>query len=125
VTALTRTVLVAVVALAVLAVSAPTVLRHVPDPRDALGSVGSGGGGAGGQSAAQISSGEFAGIRAGSSAAQLRALVGEPASKSSAEVEGVRLECWYYGVVGATGAYQFCFANGRLSTKLRYDRGRT
>lgn len=121
-TALTRSVLVVAVGLAVLAVSAPTVLRHVPDPRDALGSVGSGDRG-GGQSAAQISSGEFAGIRAGSTAAQLRALVGEPASESSAEVEGVRLECWYYGVVGATGAYQFCFANGRLSTKLRYDRG--
>lgn len=122
-TALARSVLVVAVALAVLAVSAPTVLRHVPDPRDALGSVGSGDGGAGGQSAAQISSGEFADIRAGSTAAQLRGLVGEPASESSAEVEGVRLECWYYGVVGATGAYQFCFANGRLSTKLRYDRG--
>jgi hypothetical protein len=120
VTALTRSVLVVAVALAVLALSAPTVLRHMPDPRDALED---GGDGSVGQSAAQISNGEFAGVRAGSTPSRLRALVGEPASKSSAEVEGVRLECWYYGVVGSTGAYQFCFANGKLSTKLRYDRG--
>jgi hypothetical protein len=120
VTALTRSVLVAAVALAVLAASAPTVLKHVPDPRDALG----GAGGSAGQSAAQISSGEFSEVREGSTPSGLRALAGEPASKSSTEVEGVRLECWYYGVVGSSGAFQFCFANGKLSTKLRYDRGR-
>jgi hypothetical protein len=121
VTALTRSVLVAAVALVVLVASAPTVLKHVPDPRDALGG---GSRGSAGQSAAQISSGEFSGVRAGSTPSGLRALVGEPASESSTEVEGVRLECWYYGVVGSSGAYQFCFANGKLSTKLRYDRGR-
>jgi hypothetical protein len=35
-------------------------------------------------------------------------------------VEGVQLECWYYGVAGARGAYQICFENGRLSTKSRF-----
>jgi hypothetical protein len=36
-------------------------------------------------------------------------------------VEGVRLECWYYGIAGGRGAYQVCFENGRFSTKTRLD----
>jgi hypothetical protein len=75
------------------------------------------------QSAAQISPGEFEQIGAGISPAGIRATVGEPASKSETTVEGLRLECWYYGVAGSTGAYQLCFKNGRLATKLRFGRG--
>jgi hypothetical protein len=75
------------------------------------------------QSAAQISPDEFEQIEAGISPAGIRATVGEPASKSETTVEGLRLECWYYGVAGSTGAYQLCFKNGRLATKLRFGRG--
>jgi hypothetical protein len=75
------------------------------------------------QSAAQISPGEFEQIEVGISPAGIRATMGEPASKSETTVEGLRLECWYYGVAGATGAYQLCFKNGRLATKLRFGRG--
>jgi hypothetical protein len=75
------------------------------------------------QSAAQISPGEFEQIEAGISPAGIRATVGEPANKSETTVEGLRLECWYYGVARSTGAYQLCFKNGRLATKLRFGRG--
>jgi hypothetical protein len=33
----------------------------------------------------------------------------------------VALECWYYGVVGATGAFQFCFADDQLVSRFRFD----
>jgi hypothetical protein len=72
------------------------------------------------QSASQLSSGEFEQIGNDFGPARLRSFAGEPASKTKATVEGVRLECWYYGVAGARGAYQICFENGRLSTKTRY-----
>lgn len=75
-----------------------------------------------GQSAAQISPSEFEQIETGVSLGGLRGLLGEPASKGSTEVEGLRLECWYYGIAGATGAYQLCFENDRLATKLRFLR---
>jgi hypothetical protein len=74
------------------------------------------------QSVAQISPGEFEQIEAGVSPGRIRASVGEPASKSETTVEGLQLECWYYGVAGATGAYQLCFKNDRLATKLRFGR---
>jgi hypothetical protein len=74
------------------------------------------------QSASQLSSGEFAHVDSGFTPNELRAFAGNPASKTKAAVEGVELECWYYGIAGARGAYQICFENGRLSTKARFDR---
>jgi hypothetical protein len=75
-----------------------------------------------GQSDAQISGTEFAQIRAGLSPRALRDLAGEPASEDSTELEGLRLQCLSYGIVGASGIYQFCFADGKLSSKLRFGR---
>ena len=75
------------------------------------------------QSASQLSSGEFAGIQEGATPERLRALAGDPATMSVTEIEGLELECWYYGAAGSTGAYQLCFENGRLSTKVRFSRG--
>jgi hypothetical protein len=72
------------------------------------------------QSAAQISSAEFAQIRAGLSPRALRDLVGKPAAEEETELEGLRLECLSYGIVSASGIYQFCFANGKLASKLRF-----
>ena len=75
---------------------------------------------ASGQSESQISSAEFAEAGVGTSTAALRSLVGAPEAKDEHEVEGLRLECWYYGAGSKTGAYQFCFQNGRLRSKFAY-----
>jgi hypothetical protein len=74
------------------------------------------------ESASQLSSEEFAHVEATFTPDRLRSFAGEPASMTKASVEGVRLECWYYGIAGAQGAYQICFENGRLSTKARFAR---
>jgi hypothetical protein len=118
---LTKPLLLAGLLLGLLAFGAPAVVGGAPDIRGAFDFVASGARDGSAQSASQISSGEFAQVGSGFTLDQLRALAGEPASRSAAEVEGVELECWYYGIVGATGAYQFCFANGKLRAKLRYD----
>ena len=76
-----------------------------------------------GESASQLSSTEFEQIEAGFTPDRLRAFAGEPAAKTKASVEGVTLECWYYGIAGAQGSYQVCFENERLSAKLRFARG--
>lgn len=73
-----------------------------------------------GQSGAQISLAEFVEPRNGATTDRVRALVGEPESTSTAHVEGIELECWTYGISGASGAFQFCFADGRLSSRFRY-----
>jgi hypothetical protein len=72
------------------------------------------------QSASQLSSEEFAEIDSSFTPEKLGGFAGKPATKTNASVEGVDLECWYYGVAGARGAYQICFENGRLSAKSRF-----
>ena len=117
-TTVTKPLLLAAVALAAFVLVSPTVRERIPSLH-VLGNPATGAS----QSAAQISPGEFELIEPGRSPTGLRASVGEPASKSETTVEGLRLECWYYGVAGSTGAYQLCFKNGRLATKLRFGRG--
>jgi hypothetical protein len=72
------------------------------------------------QSSSQLSSSEFAQIDSSFTPDRLGSFAGEPSAKTDASVEGVDLECWYYGVAGARGAYQICFENGRLTTKSRF-----
>lgn len=72
------------------------------------------------QSSSQLSPSEFDQIDSYFTPDRLGSFAGEPATKTSASVEGVDLECWYYGVAGARGAYQICFENGKLSTKARF-----
>jgi hypothetical protein len=120
VTTVTKPLLLAAAALAAFVLVYPTVRERLPSLH-VLGNPTTRAGVS--QSAAQISPGEFEQIEAGTSPAGIRATVGEPASKSETTVEGLRLECWYYGVAGSTGAYQLCFKNGRLATKLRFGRG--
>ena len=72
------------------------------------------------QSGAQISLAEFVAPRQGETKERVRALVGEPETTSTAHVEGIELECWTYGISGASGAFQLCFADGRLSSRFRY-----
>jgi hypothetical protein len=118
---LTKPLFLAAVVLALALLVGPRLIDGAPEVRGAF-DLASNGARDDGQSASQLSDGEFAQVGNGFTITQLRALAGEPASRSAAEVEGVKLECWYYGIVGGTGAYQFCFADGRLRAKLRYDR---
>ena len=73
------------------------------------------------QSASQISSAEFAAVELGTASAAVRSLMGEPEAKSEHEIEGLRVECWYYGAGSKTGAYQLCFDDGRLHSKVEYS----
>jgi hypothetical protein len=118
VASLSRLVLLVAAGAAVLVVSAPTLRGSLPDLDELLPAAER----QSGQSDAQISSAEFAQIRAGLSPRALRDLAGEPASEDSTELEGLRLECFSYGIVGASGIYQFCFANGKLASKLRFGK---
>ena len=117
---LSRLVLLVAVVAALLVLTAPTLRGQIGDFRNRLPSLEEAT--SKGQSDAQISSAEFAQIRAGLSPRALRDLAGEPASEDSTELEGLRLECLSYGIVGASGIYQFCFADGKLSSKLRFGR---
>jgi hypothetical protein len=117
---LARLILLVAAVAALLVLTAPTLRGEIGDLGDRVPSfekVKSDG-----QSEAQISSAEFAQIKAGLSPKALRDLVGEPASEDSTELEGLELECMSYGIVGASGIYQFCFANGKLASKLRFGR---
>jgi hypothetical protein len=119
VASLSRLVLLVAAGAAVLVVSAPTLRDSLPDVEELVPERAQQ---RSGQSDAQISSAEFAQIRAGLSPRALRDLAGEPASEDSTELEGLRLECLSYGIVGASGIYQFCFADGKLSSKLRFGK---
>ena len=70
------------------------------------------------QSASQISYVEFRLAAVGSSPKKVRERVGEPEATSTHELEGMEIECWFYGAAGSTGAYQLCFANDRLRAKF-------
>jgi hypothetical protein len=106
------------VLVAVLLVATGTTFVGVREKVDSL--VGNRGGGE--QSRAQISAAEFQAAYVGMAPKTLRDLVGAPEMTSTNRVEGLRIECWYYGVGGGAGAYQLCFANGKLRTKTRFAR---
>jgi outer membrane protein assembly factor BamE (lipoprotein component of BamABCDE complex) len=72
------------------------------------------------KSSRQVSAAKFAQIKTGWSKTRLRALIGKPESTDFQQVAGLRMECWYYGVLSSTRSYQFCFANGKLDAKSRY-----
>ncbi len=104
------------------AVGGSAVLAKVPEVRDRVGElVGEGKAGAG-SAAAQISSTEFVQVRRGASTRSVRALVGAPETTHTAKVEGLEVECWYYGIVGATGTYQLCFVDGKRTARARFAR---
>jgi hypothetical protein len=113
VTAVTKPLLLAALAFAAFVVVYPQVRERLPQAmhyeRSSVG-----------QSASQLSSEEFDEIDTSFTPEKLGGFAGKPATTTSASVEGVDLECWYYGVAGARGAYQICFENGHLSAKSRF-----
>jgi hypothetical protein len=112
----TKPILLAAVAFAAFVLAYPAIRDRLPDRVSYADRSAS----AADQSASQLSSEEFAAVDSSFTPDRLRAFAGDPAKKTKASVEGFALECWYYGIAGARGAYQICFENGRLSTKLRY-----
>jgi hypothetical protein len=76
-----------------------------------------------GQTSEQMSASEFREIGLGDTRERVRELVGTPQTKQTTTVEGVHLECWYYGIAAGTGSYQLCFAQGRLRSKVRFAAG--
>jgi hypothetical protein len=120
VVSLSRLLLLVAAVAALLVLTAPTLRGQVGDLRESLPSLEETD--SEGQSGSQISSAEFAQIKAGISPQSLRDLAGEPAAEESTELEGLKLECLSYGIVGASGIYQFCFADDKLSSKLRFGK---
>jgi hypothetical protein len=118
VTTITKPIVLAAVAVAAFILVYPQVRERLPESMDFSDNRASAA-----ESASQLSSAEFEQIESGFTPARLRAFAGEPAAKTEASVEGVTLECWYYGIAGAQGSYQVCFENERLSAKLRFSRG--
>lgn len=118
-TTITKPILLAAVAVAVFVLLYPQVRDRLPQAMDF--SDNRAGGAA--ESASQLSSSEFEQIDSSFTPDRLRAFAGEPAAETKASVEGVTLECWYYGIAGEQGTYQVCFENDRLSAKLRFSRG--
>ena len=122
VTGLARLLVLVAVVVVLFVVGGSAVLAKVPDLRDKAADLVGTDESATRQGAAQLSTAEFANIRPGITPARLRGLVGEPESGSSTSVEGLEIECWYYGIVAETGSFQFCFANGKLTSRFRYAR---
>jgi hypothetical protein len=72
------------------------------------------------QSSAQLSAAEFLRLPKGSPQSVVQATVGEPDGKHHVSIERLELDCWYYGIAGATGAYQLCFVDGKLRAKVGF-----
>jgi hypothetical protein len=118
VTTVTRPLLLAALGFAVFVLVYPQVRDRLPHSLTYHRSASSAAAAA--QSSSQLSTEEYGQIDSSFSPERLGSFAGEPATKTKASVEGVQLECWYYGVAGARGAYQICFENGHLSTKSRF-----
>ena len=121
-TGLVRLLVLVIVVVVLLVGGGSAVLERVPDLREKAADFVDTNGSGTRQGAAQLSTAEFATIRPGITPTRLRGLVGEPESRSKTSVEGLEIECWYYGIVAETGSFQFCFANGKLTSRFRYAR---
>lgn len=72
------------------------------------------------QSSKEVTPAEYTAVKNGQTQAQVRAAIGaEPERTDETQVQDLTMECWYYGILAESGTYQFCFSNGKLSTKSR------
>jgi outer membrane protein assembly factor BamE (lipoprotein component of BamABCDE complex) len=71
------------------------------------------------QSSAKVTRKKARQIRLGDTKREVRNVLGRPQKTDHMEFQGMRMDCWYYGVL-AERSWQFCFNNGRLESKNRY-----
>jgi hypothetical protein len=71
------------------------------------------------KSSKQVNPAQFNALKMGATPSHVRALFGTPESTSTTQVQGLKETCWEYGILAQSGTYQFCFDNGKLSSKLR------
>jgi outer membrane protein assembly factor BamE (lipoprotein component of BamABCDE complex) len=71
------------------------------------------------KSSAQVTAKKVKEVKLGDSKKEVRAALGKPENTDRMESEGMTMECWYYGVL-ADRSWQFCFDDGKLSSKNRY-----
>ena len=71
------------------------------------------------KSSAQVTKKKVKQVKLGDTKREVRALLGKPENSDRMEVEGMKMDCWYYGVL-AERSWQFCFNNGKLESKNRY-----
>jgi hypothetical protein len=117
---MTKLLVVAVAAASFLALGGPSLVERLSEVGPDVSRLVSRDLETGGESAAQISAAEFLRLPKGAPMEAVRARLGEAESKHRVAVERVQLDCWYYGIAGARGAYQLCFVGGRLSSKTGF-----
>ena len=62
----------------------------------------------------------FGEVQNGMSISELKGALGEPDDAQHTEIQGLVTDCLYYGTPGdESGWYQFCFDNGKLTSKSR------
>jgi hypothetical protein len=73
------------------------------------------------ESSKQVSPASYSQVHNGMTTSELQQLLGRPERTDMSEVSGLgNLSCWYYGILAASGSYQFCFENGQLAYKSQY-----
>jgi hypothetical protein len=120
---MTKLLVVLVVAVALLAFGGSALLERVSEARTSLPDLLERGHEY--QSAAQISAAEFLRLPKGSPQSAVEASLGEPDRRHRVSIERLELDCWYYGIAGATGAYQLCFVDGKLRSKVGFGAERS
>jgi hypothetical protein len=117
---MTKLLVVLVVVAALLASGGAGLLERVSDARPDVVAFFDDRGARRSQSAAQMSAAEFLRLAKDAPQAVVEASAGKPESRHRVSLERVELDCWYYGIAGATGAYQLCFVDGKLRSKIGF-----
>ncbi len=113
--------LVVVLGVAAVVVVGGTALRErVSDARADVAALLEREGASRGQGGAQMSAAEFLRLPKGTPQEAVESGAGAPERRHRVALERVELECWYYGIAGATGAYQLCFVEGKLRSKVGF-----
>jgi hypothetical protein len=117
---MTKLLVVLLVVAAVVAVGGPGLLERVSDARPDVTAFLDEGRDRRSQGAAQMSAAEFLRLPKDTPQEVVEATAGKPESRHRVSLERVELDCWYYGIAGATGAYQLCFVDGKLRSKIGF-----
>ena len=65
---------------------------------------------------------QYKNVKKGTTIKQMKKEFGKPSDEQNTEVDGLKMDCIYYPVKGGEmlDSYQFCFDNGKLSSKSKY-----